>query len=121
MDLDTGQRKTERRKMELLSTEEHVHIDHFDYQLINEFPKIIEEDIEKDVDIMNRNLNLTKLEYYRLCLFKENHSDCGKGMRHGTIGVGYKLTFAYNAIGRSVTVECPFCGHSADITDYSAW
>lgn len=67
------------------------------------------------------NIILTHLEQYRLSLFNENHANCGKNKNHGAIGVGNKLISVYNAIGRSVSVECPFCGHNVDITDYSAW
>lgn len=107
----------ERRKVAILLTDEPINTDHFNYQSVEEVPTILED----DMDIMNKNFNLSELEYYRMCLFMESHADCGKGRNHGTIGVGYRIVFAYNAIGRSVTVECPFCEHSADITDYSAW
>ena len=89
----------------------------FDYQSVENVPTIL----ECDFDAMNRDLGLTKLEYYRLCLFKENHEECGHGQNTGTIGVGYKLIFSFNSVCRSVVVECPFCGHTADITDYGAW
>jgi len=114
---EEAEKSIEGRMVAILSTDEPIVTDHFNYQSVEEVPTILEE----DMDAMNRNLILMKLEYYRLCLFKENHADCGKGRNHGTIGAGYRIVFTYNAIGRSVTVECPFCGHSADITDYSAW
>ena len=88
--------------------------DNVDYQSLENIPMVFFGD-------ESMNIILTPLEQYRLSLFKENHDNCGKNKNHGAIGVGYKLIFVYNAIGRSVSVECPFCGHNADITDYSAW
>ena len=105
----------DRRKIALIGDNSDNDIkDNVDYQSLENIPTVFFGD-------ESMNIILTPLEQYRLSLFKENHANCGKNKNHGAIGVGYKLIFVYNAIGRSVSVECPFCGHSADITDYSAW
>lgn len=86
-----------------------------------EFPDNPDTFDKNEMETLNKNLALSELEYFRLFVFNNNHSECGKGKDVGAIGIGNQIKLSFNSIGRSVTVQCPFCGKVANLTDYSKW
>lgn len=80
----------------------------------------------KEDEVRKRDEQIRELQERSLYIFSEEESRNDKDFRkaHGhsyESGVGLNYRIAWTGIGSCVTVTCPFCRKSKDITDISAW